>query len=657
MFLLESTGDKSSLPAEWYQYTRLRDIFKQEKRMIRSFLTRNKKAFNEYLAFRKQLFTELAPKDSEDILYLLPWLLSINHKACPGYVAALEKPFRIFGIDNDRLIRSREENFKQRFGVPRKGSLLAGGAGCPPIEGVYTIGSVGTVSQTSASDCDIWVCCDKTRYSATDWRRLNQKINLIKDWMDQNLRLPVYFFLTDIEDIRHGRFGRVDMESAGSTQKNVLKEEFYRTCIVICGKLPLWWLTWDGARPVDYRAAATLVADRLQGHYDIIDFGDLDAIGKAEYLGAALWHLHKSLNNPIKSIIKMFLLKILLDAPEGVLICHQFRSQVLGRETGRHLLDPSIFAMGVIFNQYALAGETETLAFLKQCFYLRCRIKPYDRRHVLKKELIGALFSQFPLDLATRIRLGGYDGWPFNEQIKLGSRLFGLIMKTYREIMDAHAGIAGDIDQKDLKILGRKISASFQKKEHKVPVLPKPTGTLNLSGLTLRLTGGAWAVFSENDPSVPIVVSDDIVYNIAFIVWNHLFIPHRLFMEPNPSQVTLQEIINLGRKMTDFIGRSMISENEFSHYLNKELLTKLMVVVSFEQSPWEKNINDFRVVYKNNWGELFVRRFSSHHKLNAFLSSWGERHSIDTTYYLQRNSSYYEKIIERTKNILFPALL
>ena len=113
------------------------------------------------------------------------------------------------------------------------------------IEGLYTIGSVGTVSQTPGSDCDIWVCIDKKGFTQKAWQQINQKLNLIKDWMDAHLVAPVYFFISDVHEIRMNRFGRVDAESSGSAQQNTLKEEFYRTCISICGKIPLWWLCFD----------------------------------------------------------------------------------------------------------------------------------------------------------------------------------------------------------------------------------------------------------------------------------------------------------------------------------------------------------------------------------------------------------------------------
>ena len=43
---------------------------------------------------------------------------------------------------------------------------------------------------------------------------LRCKINLIKDWLDQNVKIPIYFFLSDVDDIRHYRFGLVEGESS-----------------------------------------------------------------------------------------------------------------------------------------------------------------------------------------------------------------------------------------------------------------------------------------------------------------------------------------------------------------------------------------------------------------------------------------------------------
>ncbi|MDI6727027.1 MAG: hypothetical protein QMD32_08660 [Smithellaceae bacterium] len=62
----------------------------------------NRKTFLAYNEFRKDIFSRLAPRESEVILYLLPWLLSINHPAFPGYVKNLAHPVQVKNINNEK---------------------------------------------------------------------------------------------------------------------------------------------------------------------------------------------------------------------------------------------------------------------------------------------------------------------------------------------------------------------------------------------------------------------------------------------------------------------------------------------------------------------------------------------------------------------------
>ncbi len=169
-------------------------------------LIQNKKVFLAYNQFRKDIFQHLAPKESEVILFLLPWLLSINHPDFPGYVPDLDKPFRVFDIEQSKDIRKKEPAFKKQFKCYDQGSLLKYSTEYCDIQGIYTIGSIGTISQTSHSDCDLWVCIDRENYSATQFDHLSQKVYLIKDWLDNTLKMPVYFFISDINDIQKCNF-------------------------------------------------------------------------------------------------------------------------------------------------------------------------------------------------------------------------------------------------------------------------------------------------------------------------------------------------------------------------------------------------------------------------------------------------------------------
>ena len=297
--------------------------------MLAITLQKNKNMYLAYNSLRKKYFLANSPKDSPTILYMLPWLLSVNRQSVPGYIKELKEPFHVFNIENDKEILRQESLFKKLFAIKEERSLIRhASAGCK-IEGIYTIGSVGTISQTSRSDCDIWICIDKTTYDTKTLKYLNEKLNLIKGWLDERLKIPVYFFLTAVEDVRNCRFGEIDYESSGSAQKNVLKEEFYRTSILICGKIPFWWVCYDRERQADYNQELSKKSRSDQEDYDLIDLGNLEEVNQTEYFGAALWQFNKSLTHPLKSIIKMLQLKMFLETPKEELLCHKFRQRVL----------------------------------------------------------------------------------------------------------------------------------------------------------------------------------------------------------------------------------------------------------------------------------------------------------------------------------------
>ncbi len=623
---------------------------------IQKIISRNKRAFLLYNNFRKKIFQELAPRDSETILYMLPWLLSINEPSCPGYLRDLSRPFRVFNIEYDKDIKNREEKFKKLFGITRRATLLKPYQHANYIQGLYTIGSAGTVSQNSSSDCDIWICFDKKHYDRTSWRQLNRKVNLIKGWMDNHLKLPVYFFISDVESVKQGRFGSVDGESSGSTQQNVLKEEFYRTFILISGKIPIWWLVYDGNTRFSYEDAVRAAAMDSFWEYDLIDFGNLEEIRQSEYFGAALWQFRKFLSSPLKSIIKMVLLKMLLEAPHERLICHQFREAVLSGTHADLFPDHSLFTMSMILNAYK-GRKKGMMNFLKMCFYLRCELDAQGRRQSLKNRLAGRFFEEHSLDAGTLKSLQRFRDWKFNEQIEFGNRLFRFMLQLYREISAGHESVYSNSDKKDLTILGRKISASYLKKHHKISILHKPGRQLNIFFLTLSLNNDEWQVFSDNETTVPVFSSDNITESIAFIVWNNMFVENRIRMRPNSSGITLKEIINIGKRIKEFFGTYESLDVEPASYLEEEQTLKILIVVGFDKTPWGEELTDYSVVYMNNWGELFANRFDSRKKLETFLKeAFRKKKDILVSKYLIRNQTTFDKSIEIPKKIVFSNL-
>ena len=68
----------------------------------------------------------------------------------------------------------------------------------------------------------------------------------------------------------------MDEESSGSAQAHVLKEEFYRTCMIIQGKIPLWWVSYDSKGKVTYDEVLAFLNNYNSLDESFIDLGNLE---------------------------------------------------------------------------------------------------------------------------------------------------------------------------------------------------------------------------------------------------------------------------------------------------------------------------------------------------------------------------------------------
>ena len=222
----------------------------------------------------------------------------------------------------------------------------------------------------------------------------------------------------------------------------------------------------------------------------------------------------------------------------------------------------------------------------------------------------------------------------------------------------AHSGATSESNQRDLTILGRRIAVSYLPKEFKVPVLHKPTAGLNLSHLTLSLEQNIWQLYPGNNFKQPLASHSDALGLIGFMVWNGLFSESLIRMRPNASSITLQEVLNLGRRIRDIFGTYDGLDIAYAVYLHPEHISRLLIVAGFERSPWEEEgTSDFRVVYQNGWGELFVRHFAAEGPFAAFLKAACRPNSpLQEHFYVRRHHTAYEKVIERTRQVMAAAI-
>jgi adenylate cyclase class 1 len=266
------------------------------------------------------------------------------------------------------------------------------------------------------------------------------------------------------------------------------------------------------------------------------------------------------------------------------------------------------------------------------------------------------LLNQYKIDRSTLYRLNEFAEWPFSELTAFGKQIFQFLLTIYNEINATPRQSA--LSAGDMGIIGRKIASCLAHKTDKIPIIHKPISHLHLPALTFKTNGKMWQVYESTRPSDIIISHRDIVTCLAYLVWNGIYEAGQSRMEYNSTAVTMQEIISLSRVIRDTFGSHDISAIEFARFIEPEKIAEMLVVVNFEGSPDQTHINDLRVVYGNHWGELFVRRFPTREKFQTFVKAIVTHQQTipEIKYYVQRNSSYYEKNIEHTKEAILHAL-
>lgn len=304
------------------------------------------------------------------VFQLLTLFLHVNHPLVPGYVKHSPEGiahFELSDYQHNYLI-----DLLSQHNLTINGLVLAKSiAVTPAINGVYAMGSTGSITQNSQSDLDIWVCYDHV-LSTEQLQKLTEKTELIQAWaLTQDVE--VNFYLLPEDHFRHiSHNTKLTDEHCGSSQYMLLLDEFYRSVIRLAGK-PLLWLHIQINNEEYYdKAVNKWIAEGKIIRDEWVDFGGLGALSANEYFGATLWHLFKGVDSPYKSVIKILLLESLMaDYPHPQLISKQFKQQLLSGSSVTHHFDPYLAMLAQVSDYLTRIGDQDRLALVRSCFYLK----------------------------------------------------------------------------------------------------------------------------------------------------------------------------------------------------------------------------------------------------------------------------------------------
>jgi adenylate cyclase, class 1 len=482
---------------------------------------------------------------------LLPLLFHENNSSLPGYINDAV-PAGISEYAPEQSTIKIAKSFFKAYKTTRRARRIM------DINGMYFMGSSGSIAYNSKSDFDVWLL-HSTALDADAIDLIQQKAYAIEQWAEQDLHLEVHFFVFSAEEFKHGVQQGLSSESSGSAQHYLLLDEFYRSSLLIAGKTPTWWLV-PPEKEQNYDAYIEQLTEQNKiTPADGIDFGAVADIPASEFFGAAVWQLYKSIGSPYKSLMKLLLMEVYAsEYPSISLLSMMFKEAVYQGVDSLEDLDPYLMMYKKVEEYLMIRNQRERLELFRQCFYVK--IKEPLSHEVKKKSWRRDLFKQVVLDWGwTKEQFRLMDTkkeWQIDMIAQQRNRLMNALTESYR-FLSAFARQNTEVSrvsQTELNVLGRKLYAAFERKAGKVDIINRDNdGSMNYSKITIyqkknQAGKDSWQMYQGHisahviNDYKPIKRTHSVIELIAWAYFNKIIDSHSAISLTNNDALTVKEL-------------------------------------------------------------------------------------------------------------------
>ncbi|MGK0499652.1 MAG: adenylate cyclase class 1 [Oceanicoccus sp.] len=607
------------------------------------------------LGSRQQIFLEL-----------LPMMFHVNHPMMPGYVSH-QTPAGLAGFNPSRRDIQKAQRLSRSFTYRRQPTLRR------QIHGLFLMGSCGTVAQSEASDLDIWVCHPPVIIEHQ--LLLRQKCDAITRWA-ASIGLEAHFFLMEDEKFRKGERETLSAEDCGSSQHYLLLDEFYRTSLLIAGRIPLWWLVPpEEEQHYDYYAS-TLLKKRFVRKDESLDFGGVGHIPAGEFIGAGVWQLYKAIDSPYKSVLKILLTEVYAaEFPNVEPLSTQFKRAIYNNRLDIDELDPYVVVYRKLESYLLEREEFKRLELVRRCFYFKVgKALTRPSRNNAKswqRQLMEKLVQQWRWPNELLYSLDSRHQWKVVRVISEQKQLVRELTNSYRFVLDfaRRTRASAMINSQEMTILGRKLYAAFERKAGKIEwINPGISSNLVEERLTFYpykarteneadMGQWSWALSTENISAKdmhrdePIKRADELSTLLAWCHFNSLLDNSTqinvIAGEHSVSELELQNMIrnlrqslpvakqydNEGDEKHDRFGQAMrptkiqlfinVGVDPLAHMRNQGIELLSTHTDSLGYSGLRENlVLNIEQILVNSWGEVSSRRYDGEYALIRCLRDY-----------------------------------
>jgi adenylate cyclase, class 1 len=599
-------------------------------------INKNRDLFLRYNELKYDRFQLLITNSNlRRVINSIPILLSINNKKLPGFVED-DVPY---GIMNFRPEPDAMKFLQTRFNIK---NLEIPGAHAF-IKMLAVMGSVGTIAYTRESDFDYWVCVDKGEVTDELMLSFWKKVDAIQNWVIKEMEVEVNIFINDIGSIKENIFAENKEEAFGTVIGTVLKDEFFRSSIIIAGKIPFWWVIPRFVKDSEYEELINQLPPEMR-EQNFIDLGNLYEISKEDFLGAALFLIIKSLGNPFKSIIKLGVLEKYLFGPgSSPLLSQIVKSNILRGNFDNKILDSYILMYEEVYIYYeSMLKDKELLKILRQNLYLK--IDPQLSKYIGMKDSQSLPYKvlvmfKYIKDWGWSGReiqsLDNFDNWDYNKTMGFWNMVKKFMLLSYQKISAELQKLELDekISESDFKLLSGKIKSHFSSEKNKIdhyitfkdaphePILviePVPGSGLDDDEWNLLKRA---KTSDDQFTSTVLKTEKGLVKLLAWTAINQIFNPKfsRLKFQSGYSRLNHNVVVEVIGRITNLFSDAQSKlKNDF--YLRIPFNLINMIIINFGLENVD-TVHSIHHIYQTSWGESYIDEYSNARDLVPILGA------------------------------------
>ncbi len=575
------------------------------------------------------LHSSLASPELINLFNYIPFLFTVNQPEFPGYVKEIKTPHGIVNYQVNQKLQSQLKISNPSFSISKNPITD------PVIHLFALIGSAGTIAFTPDSDLDFWICGRFSLLAPEEMTHLRHKCGLIEKWVMDNHKKEIHFFLNDVDQIKMNVFDEDEEYGlSGTSLGQMLKEEFYRSSIIINSVVPFWWVVPADCTDAQYTEWLSAVSQNSI-QYEFIDLGNIAGINKADFLIAALFQIIKSLGNPFKSIIKLGLLeRYINDDKKNPFISNIIKRNVHEGKTDRFSVDAYCLMFDQVYDYYNRSvDDMTTLNIIKTCFYLKVNPRISSAEKKTGDENFTEVMTQYTKkwgwDFDTVRHVDNFENWDIESTNKMMNNTKKVILKGYKNILAALGNEinSGSIDRESLLAINRKIYSHFNPEDKKIDNTLNfkkypPEKLLSLDYVRDIKGSESWylnkrIITNGRAAKVMIRKSPHLISLIVWISLNGLYQKDysRLDIEQGFYHMDSNYIRDLISELsTQFSIKSLNLQN--SYFLRDPFPVMSYIIIN-PFLKYSKKVDEFYFLYHNSWGETRFEVFNSDNDIPA----------------------------------------